>query len=151
MESPRPGGTIQSRVAMASEERTQPLALAAPTAARSARLTSKLYLPTALIARQLPAGLADMSTVPRLQPPNDEHDAAARLAEYVAAIRATARVFATYNHKVETLAAYDSYMIWIDAWARLSGFGTFIAIDLQVCECSSKRAARASAVAVQCK
>ena len=130
MASPRTA--IQSSEPVASEERAQPLALAAPTAARSARLTSKLYLPTALIARQLPAGLADMSTVPRLQPPNDEHDAAARLAEYVAAIRATARVFATYNHKVETLAAYDSYIVWIDAWARLSGFGTFIVVDLQV-------------------
>ena len=59
-------------------------------------------------------------------------DEAARLAEYVAAIRATARVFDTYHHKVETLAAYDQYIVWIDAWARLSGFGSFVEVDLQV-------------------
>ena len=69
MASPRTA--IQSSEPVASEERAQPLALAAPTAARSARLTAKLYLPTALTARQLPAGLADVRTVPRLQPPNE--------------------------------------------------------------------------------
>ena len=35
------------------------LALAGPTAAQSSRLASKLYLPTALLALQLPAGMAD--------------------------------------------------------------------------------------------
>ena len=109
-----------------------PLALAAPTAAMSARLTNKKYLPTALIAQQLPAGLADMSTVPRLLPPDEWNDEAARLQEYVTAIRATARVFDTYNHKVETLAAYDMYMVWIDAWAKLSGFGAYVDVDTEV-------------------
>ena len=81
---------------------------------------------------QLPAGLADMSVVPRLLRLDDKHDEAARLAGYVASIRSVARVFATYNHKVETLASYDQYMVWIDAWARLSGFGALVEIDLQV-------------------
>ena len=101
-----------------TEAERAPLALAAPTAAMSARLTSKLYLPTALVAMQLPAGLADLQTVPRLLPPDEWHDEEARLQEYVEAIRATARVFATYNHKMETLASYDAYMVWIDGWAR---------------------------------
>eukprot|EP00966_Prymnesium_polylepis_P080030 1854430-Prymnesium_polylepis.1 len=35
-----------------------------------------------------------MSTVPRLLPPDEWNDEVARLAEYVAAIRATASVFA---------------------------------------------------------
>eukprot|EP00966_Prymnesium_polylepis_P319760 7376189-Prymnesium_polylepis.1 len=54
----------------------------------SARLTAKKDLPTALVAKQLPAGLADMRTVLRLLPPGEWNDEAARLAEYVAAIRA---------------------------------------------------------------
>ena len=46
----------------ASGAERAPLALAAPTAAMSARLSSKLYLPSALVAMQLPAGLADLRT-----------------------------------------------------------------------------------------
>jgi hypothetical protein len=127
-----------------TEAERAPLALAAPTAAMSARLTSKLYLPTALVAMQLPAGLADLQKVPRLLPPDEWHDEEARLQEYVEAIRATARVFATYNHKMETLASYDSYMVWIDGWARLSGFKPIVEVDLEVrAERAGVRARRA--------
>ena len=122
------GAGAEANINMA--EATEPLALAAPTAAMSARLTAKKYLPTALISKQLPAGLSDMRTVPRLKAPDEWKDEAARLAEYVAAIRATASVFPTYNHKTETLAAYDSYMVWIDMWLRLSCFGSFVDVDL---------------------
>ena len=55
-----------------------PLALAAPTAARSSRLAEKLYLPSALLSLHMPSGLADVRTVPRLQEPDEEHDAAER-------------------------------------------------------------------------
>ena len=72
------------------------LMLAGPTAAMSSRLMAKKYLPTASVAMQLPAGLADMSVVPRLLRPDNKHDEAARLAGYVASIRSVARVFATY-------------------------------------------------------
>ena len=41
----------------------------------------------------LPSGLGDLSTVPRLQLHDEEHDAQAMLDEYVLAIRATVRVF----------------------------------------------------------
>ena len=59
-------------------------------------LTSKLYLPTALVAMQLPAGLADLQTVPRLLPPDEWHDEEARLQEYVEATwyRGPSRVLA---------------------------------------------------------
>ena len=63
----------------------------------------KMYLPSALVEMQLPSGLGDMSIVPRLQQADEEHDAQARLDEYVRAIRATVRVFATYQHKKQTL------------------------------------------------
>ena len=109
-----------------------PLALAAPTAARSARLSAKLYLPTAAIALQLPAGLSDLSAVPRLQAPDELNDEAARLDEYVQAIRATAKVFETYQHKTETLIEYDAYIVWVDAWLRISGFGAYFVVDLEV-------------------
>ena len=55
------------------------------------------------------------------------------LEEYVAAIRATARVFVTYQHKKATLIEYDRYMIWLDAWLRLSGFGSYVDVDMTVC------------------
>ena len=61
-------------MAAAQGDGAEPLALAALTEAMSARLTAKLYLPTALVAKQLPAGLADMSTVPRLLPPDERND-----------------------------------------------------------------------------
>ena len=108
------------------------LALAAPTAARSSRLASKLYLPSALVEMHLPSGLGDLSTVPRLQLHDEEHDAQAMLDEYVRAIRATVRVFATYQHKKQTLVEYDRYMLWIDAWLRLSGFGSYVDVDMAV-------------------
>ena len=63
-----------------------PLALAAPTAARSSRLAEKLYLPSALLSLHMPSGLADVRIVPRLQEPDDEHDAAERLEEYMVAL-----------------------------------------------------------------
>ena len=122
------------------------LALAAPTAARSSRLASKLYLPSALVEMQLPSGLGDLTTVPRLQWHDEEHDAQAMLDEYVLAIRATVRVFATYQHKKQTLVAYDGYMLWIDAWLRLSGFGSYIDVDMAVREPSSNRRACVRAV-----
>ena len=144
------GAGAEANINMA--EATEPLALAAPTAAMSARLTAKKYLPTALISKQLPARLSDMRTVPRLKAPDEWNDEAARLAEYVAAIRATASVFQTYNHKTETLAAYDSYMVWIDMWLRLSGFGSFVDVDLQVSRhqrvaCACVRACKGRVVA----
>ena len=91
-----------------------------------------LYLPTAAIALQLHAGLSDLSAVPRLQAPDELNDEAARLDEYVQAIRATAKVFETYQHKTETLIEYDAYIVWVDAWLRISGFGAYFVVDLEV-------------------
>ena len=45
------------------------------------------------------------------------------------------------RHKVSTLAEYDEYMVWTDAWLKLSGFGAFVEVDHEV------RASRASACA----
>ena len=68
-------------------------------ATRAAAAAERLaYAVGFVIAADAVSGLAEVSIVPRLQKPDEEHDAAERLEEYVAAIRATARVFVTYQH-----------------------------------------------------
>ena len=81
------------------------VALAAPTAAQASRLASKLYMPTGLLHTHLPAGVVDLQTVPRFARPDELRSNEECLAAYVAAIRATAQVFATSNHKNETLVS----------------------------------------------
>ena len=72
-----------------------------------------------------------MQRVPRLLDMEAETDAA-RLELYVATIRRTARVFELGQLKQETAAEHDSYMNWINSWACLSGFGSFVVVDEQV-------------------
>ena len=103
-----------------------------------------LYFPTALIVEQLPAGLASVGQVPALQDmPAKSH--AAKLKQYAAAIRRLSKVYATAEHKVRTKAEYDAYMIWLDAWSRLQGFGALVVVDEEVraapCKlrCSARR------------
>ena len=108
------------------------LALAAPTAAQASRLASKLYMPTALLHTHLPAGMVDLQTVPRFARQDETRSQEECLAAYVAAIRATAQVFATSNHKTETLVSYDGYMVWVDAWLVISGFGSYVVVDPEV-------------------
>lgn len=102
----------------------------------------KLYMPTALLALDLPAGSMEAGgAVPKLST-DAERSEAERLDEYVLAIRSTMKVFARYHHKKESLAAYDNYFVWIDSWAQLSGFGSFCVVSETV------RAAVACAVCV---
>ena len=112
-------------------ERGGALVLAQPTALAAAKLTKKLYMPTALVHERLPAGLGELGSVPQLQDSMAETPEA-RLQEYCSRIRETSKVFATYQHKNQTLKADESYVIWIDAWAQLSGFGQFIAASAPV-------------------
>ena len=44
---------------------------------------------------------------------------AARLAGYLASIRSVARIFASYNHKVGTLASYHQYTIMVDMYTYM--------------------------------
>jgi len=90
-----------------------------------------LYFPTALIVEQLPAGLASVGQVPALQDmPAKSHAAKVKL--YAAAIQKLSKVYATAEHKVRTKAEYDAYMIWLDAWSRLQGFGALVVVDEEV-------------------
>ena len=92
-----------------------------------ARIGQKLYMPSALLANQLPAGLGSMTRVPRLMDLAAEDDAA-RLELYINTIRRTARVFEVGNCKTETAVEYDCYMGWINTWLCLSGFGSFVTV-----------------------
>ncbi len=117
-------------VEMAARE--EQLLLAAPSRAIGARLLQKQYIPTALLALELPAGTMEASgAVPRFAT-DAERSEADRLDEYVRAVRATIRVFAKYHHKKETLAEYDKYFVWLDSWAQLSGFGSFCVVSDEV-------------------
>ena len=104
--------------------------LTAPAATMSARLSSKLYLPSALILTHLPAGSAELKEVPRLLMANEQYSEEDRRQQYVAAIRKTASLFATCHHKTTTLAAHDSYMVWLDSWSKLSGLGPLVDISV---------------------
>ena len=105
------------------------LVLSSPSRAIGARLMKKQYMPTALIALELPAGSLEMSAcVPRFS--NDaESSEGKRLDEYVAAIRSTIKVFAKYHHRKESLAEYHRYIVWVDGWAQLSGFGRYCVVS----------------------
>ena len=96
------------------------------------RIGQKEYLPTALLKQHLPAGMGSMTRVPRLMDIEAENDAA-RLDEYIATIRRTAKVFEVCECKEKTLQEHDLYMVWLNTWACLSGFGSYVVVDEEVC------------------
>lgn len=67
-------------------ERGGALVLAQPTALAAAKLTKKLYMPTALVHERLPAGLGELRSVPQLMDSMAE-SAEDRLQEYCCRIR----------------------------------------------------------------
>ena len=109
--------------------------LSGPAAELTAKLTEKSrYRPTALIRRILPAGAECLESVPTLERGGlaGAEPTAEQLARYVAEVRAAAAVFATSNMQHDTLAEHDKYIVWIDAWAKLSGFGSYVVVDTSV-------------------
>ena len=81
-------------------------------------MSKKVYMPTALVHERLPAGLGELRTVPQLKDSTAETPDA-RLQEYCSRIRETSKVFATYQHKNNTLKSDEAYVIWIDAWCAV--------------------------------
>ena len=61
------------------------LAVARPSAADAARVSTRLYMQTALLKDHMPAGLTDLESVPTLRAQIEENDYEERLAEYVRA------------------------------------------------------------------
>ena len=113
---------------------TVPLAamLARPQAADAAKISTRLYMPTMLLKDSMPAGLTDLESVPTLRATSADDDFEARLADYVRAIRATSAVFAVANHKEKTLAQDQGNVLWINCWCIISGFGSYVRIDMTV-------------------
>ena len=103
------------------------------------KLTEKVrYRPTAKIAPLLPAGTETLESLPTVRPGVPEHELVrsepteAEMEEYCKAIRRTAAVFARNHHKVGTLAEHDKYVVWVNVWMQLSGFGDFVVVDEKV-------------------
>ena len=117
-----------SMALMATEEGAGTGEVVALAGARVGRL---LYMPSALLAAHLPAGLGGMLRVPRLMEMEADDDAA-RLEAYIVSIRRTARVFEVNQSAQATLERNDSHMVWVNSWASLSGFGSFVVVDLEV-------------------
>ena len=101
---------------MATEEGAGTGEVVALAGARVGRL---LYMPSALLAAHLPAGLGGMLRVPRLMEMEADDDAA-RLEAYIVSIRRTARVFEVNQSAQATLERNDSHMVWVNSWASLS-------------------------------
>ena len=114
--------------------------LAGPSATLRGKLTEKVrYRPTAKIAPLLPAGTDTLESLVKVRPGVPERELVrsepteAEMEEYCKAIRRTAAVFARNHHKVGTLAEHDKYVVWVNVWMQLSGFGDFVVVDEKVC------------------
>ena len=98
-----------------------------------AKLTQKggKYLPTASVMKLMPAGTGSLNEVPTLERYLRTNGGNRELAikQYSAAIRDVTRVFGRVHQTNETLEEHDRYMVWIAAWAQISGFGEFVVID----------------------
>ena len=51
-----------------------------------------------------------------------------QLEEYAGTIRKTANVFSTMQVKAGTVAESDKYVVWVDVWCKLNGFGSYVVL-----------------------
>ena len=73
-----------------------------------------------------------------------------QLDEYSGAVRKTANVFSSMQVKAGTVAERDKYVVWVDAWCKLNGFGGYVVMDETVRGVHARlRAMRAHSVASQ--
>ena len=73
-----------------------------------------------------------------------------QLEEYSGAVRKTANVFSSMQVKAGTVAERDKYVVWVDAWCKLNGFGGYVVMDETVRGVHARlRAMRAHSVASQ--
>ena len=111
--------------------------LAVPGAELKGKLTEKMrFRPTAMMKPLMPAGASSLERLPSLtegglsdyellrSEPTEQ-----QLEEYAGAIRQTANVFSSMQVKAGTVAERDKYVVWVDAWCKLSGFGTYVVLD----------------------
>ena len=115
------------------------------------------YPPTAMIKPLMPAGASSLERLPSLMEgglsdyellrsePSEQ-----QLEEYSGAVRKTANVFSSMQVKAGTVAERDKYVVWVDAWCKLNGFGGYVVMDETVRGVHARlRAMRAHSVASQ--
>ena len=111
--------------------------LAGPGTELKGKLTEKMrYRPTAMIKPLMPAGASSLERLPSLMEgglsdyellrsePTEQ-----QLEEYSGAVRKTAKVFSSMQVKEGTVAERDKYVVWVDAWCKLNGFGGYVVMD----------------------
>ena len=96
-----------------------------------ARLMQKQYMPTALLALDLPAGSLEAGeAVPKFA---TDAEGALRPTGWTSTSGPSGRRLRCSRsitiHKTDSLAANDKYFVWLDSWARLSGFGSFCVVS----------------------
>ena len=79
-----------------------------------------------------PAGTQELASVPRLAASSRKAATAQQVQQYEEKIRSTSSTFASHHLDEGTLEEHDNYVVWINQWATLSGFGTFIVMDMKV-------------------
>ena len=107
--------------------------LAGPQAKLRAKLTEKTrHRPYELLRKRMPAGTKELAAVPRLAASSRKAATAQQVQQYEVKIRSTSSTFASHHLDEGTLEEHDNYVEWINQWATLSGFGTFIVMDMKV-------------------
>ena len=52
--------------------------------------------------------------------------------KYEENIQSASSTFSSHHLDKGALEEHDTYVVWINQWATLSGFGTFLVIDMKV-------------------
>ena len=149
---------VAERRAAVRAGRGRRMLLAGPGTELKGKLTEKMrYRPTAMIRPLMPAGASSLERLPSLMEgglsdyellrsePTEQ-----QLDEYSGAVRKTAKVFSSMQVKAGTVAERDKYVVWVDAWCKLNGFGSYIVLDDEVRSVRARlRAMRAQSVTSQ--
>ena len=107
--------------------------LPGPHAKLRAKLTEKTRTRSyKLLRKRFPAGTKELAAVPQLAASSRKVATAQQVQQYEENIRSASSTFASHHLDEGTLEEDDNYMVWINQWATLSGFGTFIVINMKV-------------------
>ena len=85
-----------------------------------------------VLRKRFPSGTKELAAVPRVAASSRKMATAEQVQEYEENIRSASSTFASHHLDEGTLEEDDNYMVWINQWATLSGFGTFIVINMKV-------------------
>ena len=107
--------------------------LAGPQGKLRAKLTEQTrHRPYELVRKRMPAGTKELAAVPMLAASSRKAATAEQVQKYEQKIRSASSTFSSHHLDEGTLEEHDNYVVWLNQWATLSGFGTFIVIDMKV-------------------